>query len=552
MNIHFTYDQATSALPAGMVAELDVAASYLDHLFANPITVNIEVGYGEITQYGQSTAVTSGAEGGSVDDAVWTYAQTLQTYSAHIGSPDQQAAYNEMVATSASGGGIDVSSAQQKAFGTLAANNAGADGSVGFQVNGAGATSYDFNPFRRASGNAWDFLGVALHEITHALGRVSMLGGDDSLLDRFRYASAGNLQTSVTGSPAYFSLDGGATNLANFDSTNLDSADWAQGGPNDANLAVSYVGVANDFGQVDLRELNALGFQRLAQTDDFEGKGTSDLIWRNTTSGAVYEWRFANGAVASGAYLGVVAGYQIVGSGDFNGDGTSDLLWTNPTTGDTWTWLMNNGQLSHGYRLGDLAGWNATIGHFGGGSVSDILWQNATTDAVSVWKMRNGQLAGGVNLGVQTGWTVIGAGDFNADGTTDVVLENASGQVWDWMMANDAPVSAHNLGNVAGWTLIGSGDFTGSGATDLLWRNTATHEVVEWLMANGLVHSSVDLGFVSGADIVATGDYFGTGTSDIVWQNTTSGATVLWAMQNGQHVSAYDVNLGSSAGFKGV
>ena len=209
-----------------MVEALDVAASYIDHLFANPITVNIEVGYGEITQYGQSYAVSSGAEGGSVDDALWSYAQTLQTFSAHITSPDQQRAYSELLATSASGGQIDVSAAQQKAFGQLAANGSSPDGSVGFQVNGGGGVAYDFNPLNRANGNGWDFIGVALHEISHALGRVSMLGtGYDSLLDRFRYAAAGQLQTNVTGSPAYFSLDGGVTNLANFDTTNQDPAD---------------------------------------------------------------------------------------------------------------------------------------------------------------------------------------------------------------------------------------------------------------------------------------------------------------------------------------
>ena len=553
MQIQFTYDQATGSLPAGMVEALDVAASYFDHLFANPITLHIEVGYGEITQFGQSTAITSGAEGGSVDDALWTYAQTLQTYSSHITSPDQQSAYSELAATATTGGQIDVSSAQQKAFGQSAANGSASDGSVGFQLNGAGGISYDFNPFERAVANEWDFIGVALHEISHALGRISILGqgGDDSLLDRFRYRAAGQLQTSVTGSPAYFSLDGGATNLANFDTTNLDSSDWAPGGPDDANLAISYLGVANNFGQVDLRELNALGFQRVAQTDDFEGKGTSDIIWRNATTGALWEWRFANGAVASGVYLGVQSSYQIAGAGDFNGDGTTDLLWTN-STGDLWTWQMSNGRVSHGYHLGNVAGWNATIGHFSGGGVSDILWQNASTGAIWIWKMQNGQVAGSSYLGVQSAWTVAGAGDFNADGTTDVLLMNGAGQVWDWMMSNDAIVGAHNLGNVAGWSLIGSGDFNGDRTTDLLWRNNATHDVVEWLMANGLVHSTVNLGAVSGANVVATGDYFGTGTSDIVWQNTTSGTTTLWAMQNGQHMSAYDVNLGNSSGFKGV
>ncbi len=355
----------------------------------------------------------------------------------------------------------------------------------------------------------------------------------------------------MTGSPAYFSLDGGATDLANFDATNADPSDWAQGGPDDANLAISYLGVANNFGQVDLRELNALGFQRVAQTDDFEGKGTSDIIWRNATTGALWEWQFANGAVASGVYLGANSSYQIAGAGDFNGDGTTDLLWTNPSTGDAWTWQMSNGRLSAGPSSGQSLRLERDHRPF----QRRQRFRHPLAERVDRRDLRleNAERPGRQTsyLGVQSGWTVIGAGDFNADGTTDVLLENGAGQVWDWMMSNDAYVGAHNLGNVAGWSLIGSGDFNGDRTTDLLWRNNASHDVVEWLMANGLVHSTVNLGAVSGANVVATGDYFATGTSDIVWQNTSTGATTLWAMQNGQHMSAYDVNLGRSSGLQG-
>jgi hypothetical protein len=554
MQIQFTYDQSVGSLPTGMVQALDVAASYLGRLIANPITINIEVGYGEITQAGQTFAVSSGAEGGPVNDVYWTYAQTAQIYGANVSSPDQAVAYSNLPAYgSVTNDYIDVSAAQQKAFGQLAANNSAIDGAVGFQLNGAGGVTYDFNPFRRAVSNEWDFIGVALHEISHALGRISDLGmaGVATLLDLFRYAAPGQLQTNVTGSPAYFSLDGGATNLANFDTTNQDPSDWAQGSANDANNAVGSLSVANNFGQVDLRELNALGFQRLAQTDDFNGDGTSDLIWQNTSTGALTEWQFANGAHTGTVSLGSRPAYQIVGTGDFNGDGTTDLLFMNPSTGDVMDWLMTNGQQGRSaIALPNMSGSQATVGYFRGGGVSAIIWQNTSTGAITEWIMGHGNVKRTVAIASSPGWTVIGSGDFNGDGATDLLMQAPTGNVWDWIMTDGRHTSGNLLGSMTGWTYLGGGDFNGDGTADLLWRNNATNDVQEWLMSNGLIGSQVDLGVVAGSNVVATGDYFATGTSDIVWQNTSSGATTVWAMLNGQHQSAYDVNLGATSGLK--
>ncbi|MDE3175996.1 MAG: hypothetical protein KGM15_07815, partial [Pseudomonadota bacterium] len=92
MRINFTYDQATNSLPSGMAQALAVAASYLDHLIANPITVNIQVGYGEITQNGQSTPVYSGAEGGYNADQYMSLSSFESLYAAKATSNDQRQA----------------------------------------------------------------------------------------------------------------------------------------------------------------------------------------------------------------------------------------------------------------------------------------------------------------------------------------------------------------------------------------------------------------------------------------------------------------------------
>ena len=47
MQIKLIYDLSVNAAPAAFKTAMTAAASFLDELIANPITVNIQVGYGE-------------------------------------------------------------------------------------------------------------------------------------------------------------------------------------------------------------------------------------------------------------------------------------------------------------------------------------------------------------------------------------------------------------------------------------------------------------------------------------------------------------------------
>src|SRR5262249_49843849 len=71
----------------------------------------------------------------------------------------------------------------------------------------------------------------------------------------------------------------------------------------------------------------------IAGVGDFNGDGKSDILWRST-SGAVIEWQMNGSVIASagfvtsnGAAVSVAASWHIVETGDFDGNGTSDILW---------------------------------------------------------------------------------------------------------------------------------------------------------------------------------------------------------------------------------
>lgn len=131
---------------------------------------------------------------------------------------------------------LDVNTANAKALGLLAANNATADASITF----SNLFTWDFDRSNGITAGAFDFVGVAAHEIGHALGFVSgadvydYYSGDGpgapdendpyrvgSVLDLFRYSADSLIAGADNDMRAdlatkFFSIDGGVTQLTTF------------------------------------------------------------------------------------------------------------------------------------------------------------------------------------------------------------------------------------------------------------------------------------------------------------------------------------------------
>jgi hypothetical protein len=76
---------------------------------------------------------------------------------------------------------------------------------------------------------------------------------------------------------------------------------------------------------------------------DFNGDGTSDIVWHNSATGDVSIWNVQGGAFSGAPFNTNVPfdQWQILGAGDVDGDNVSDLVWRN-VNGQVVVWLFSD------------------------------------------------------------------------------------------------------------------------------------------------------------------------------------------------------------------
>jgi ELWxxDGT repeat protein len=297
---------------------------------------------------------------------------------------------------------------------------------------------------------------------------------------------------------------------------------------------ITAVSVAGS-GHLDPATLLATFASGAAPANDFNGDGSSDILWRNASSGQIGYWN-SNGS-GGFTYKTINLGdltWQILGSGDFNGDGSADILWRNTVTGQVGPWNSNasGGFTPQIFNEGDLTWQVQGIGDFNGDGSSDILWRNTTTGQVGIWAS-NG--SGGftyqtINQG-DLSWQIQGVGDFNGDGSADMLWRNTtSGQIgiWDSNGFGGFIYQIINQGDLT-WQIQGIGDFNGDGNADILWRNTNTGQLGIWDSngSGGFTYQVINQGDLTW-QIVGVGDFNGDGKADILWRNTVTGQVGPW------------------------
>jgi hypothetical protein len=277
MIIRVTFDASASSAPPGFESAVNYVVSLFDSIFTNPVTINVDVGWGEV--HGQ--ALQAGSLGESVEQFSngYSYAQILSavtTTSLNNGDPIPADVFTPGDPTA--GGSIDPGTAGARALGLMSATSVSIDGWIGLSKTPG---TFTFDPANPAVPGLYDAIAVIEHELTEVMGRGAGLNpAYYSMQDLFRYSAAGSLDLS--GSHAdYFSIDKGVTALAAFNSDHTgDLGDWASIG-NDAMVAFAPSGVALSLTTVDLLQMAALGWSDIPAV---LSSAFTDVLWTSPTS----------------------------------------------------------------------------------------------------------------------------------------------------------------------------------------------------------------------------------------------------------------------------
>jgi hypothetical protein len=244
MTINLIFDTAAMAAPASFRAGIQQAVAILASAITDKITVNIKIDY-------------SGTGGGAAagPDHGFLESYSLIRNDLISGATPGDTTFNALSSgTSIQGqSSVAVWNAQLKLWGLMGANDTTTD-------DGAARFATDIKPNL--------LVGVALHELTHAMGRVPY-GSQPDIFDLFRFTTPGTrlFQAGATAPAAYFSVDGGNTKLADYGRTS-DASDFLNSGVQGSTDPFNefYNGATTQgLTAADLRQLVALGFHLAPQ-----------------------------------------------------------------------------------------------------------------------------------------------------------------------------------------------------------------------------------------------------------------------------------------------
>jgi probable HAF family extracellular repeat protein len=200
---------------------------------------------------------------------------------------------------------------------------------------------------------------------------------------------------------------------------------------------------------------------------------TADMILRgaNNSSAVVaghYEiYDIGSNSILAGYSLGAVGtDWQFVGLGGFNGSDTTDMVLRNSSTGAFEVYDVSNNNITNASSLGSV-GLNWQFGGFGDFSSNpgetDMILRNTGNGALEVYDIANNSLTNAFSMGaVGLNWQIAGFGDFSSrPNETDMIMRNTStGALEVYDIANDALTSAFSMGAVGlDWQVAGFGNF---------------------------------------------------------------------------------------------
>ncbi len=312
-----------------------------------------------------------------------------------------------------------------------------------------GVTAAAGDDFTAASGTASFAPGVTAQAVAVEVLPDALAEGQETLrIDLANAAGAGIAVPSGTGTIVEPPAGG------DFNADGQPDIVWrhALSGRNVVWLMNGRVRLSGSFTSPDLRD----PAWRVAGTPDLDRDGRSDILWRHPQTGALDTW-LMNGLSQSGATQPLSpagepdTSWNVVGTGDFDGDLGADLLWRNSSSGALRLWLMNglaraSATPTTPAAVSDL-GWVVVgVGDFSGDGRPDVLWRHQLSGKNVVWVM-NGAVreSGGFTTPdafTDLNWKMAGVGDYDQDGWPDILWRHAvSGRNVVWHLRGSVRVS---------------------------------------------------------------------------------------------------------------
>ena len=262
-----TYDNASIG---GNLANVESAFGYVvneyQNLFKNVATINVNVQFGP-NVLGESNSRLLGFTNYA------TAVSALQSVQATYGpNANLATALANLPVNDPTGGGSYVyTSAEAKALGLSSIS--GSDGTITF----GNGVAYTFDPNNRQVAGAFDFIGVAEHELSEVMGRIPILGTNFGgptisydINDLYRFTAPGVRSLNPNDTGVYLSLNNGATILTGFNPNNGGDVDDYGGSvgslATDPYNAFASPGQGHAITSADIANMNAIGWINTTQT----------------------------------------------------------------------------------------------------------------------------------------------------------------------------------------------------------------------------------------------------------------------------------------------
>ena len=283
-----TFDSSITSDPNASAIETAIgnAIGEMDSYIANPITDDItfsemSTGLGESSTYYSSVSYTS-------------YLSDLQN------TQTRSAADNIAVASLPAGPNNPVDGTANVSL-TVPLLRAFGQAGPGFASTISLNTSItNFSRVGLLNPDNYDLETVALHEISETLGAggagSGLGGGTVGSLDLFRYSASGvRSYSTANGTTAYFSINGGVTDLRGFNQiAGADYADWASEATPHVQDAFGTPGTYSDLDSVELAALDIVGYNLTPAGMALENVPEPGSLWfvaGGLAAAGVVRWR---------------------------------------------------------------------------------------------------------------------------------------------------------------------------------------------------------------------------------------------------------------------